>query len=117
MQYLQPAERLATCEIRRLSLRSTLPDGSQIAALICVKACTIFDLRCMISTLLGMNPHALARGFELLLQLRCVLRRQRRKSRRGSCSLNCVCDCAWSVQTGRGIATWFVQRLRARHDR
>src|SRR5262245_43320237 len=32
-------------------------------------------------------------------------------------SLNCVCDCAWSVQTGRGIATWFVQRLRARHDR
>src|SRR5262249_58616300 len=89
MQYLQPAERLATCAIRRLSLRSTLPNGSQIAALICVKACTILGLRCMISTLFGMNP----------MRLRAA----------SNCSFSSgVCSGGNGARRGAGLVLWSI---------
>src|SRR5262252_4185164 len=93
MQYLQPAERLATCAIRRLSLRSTLLDGSQIAALICVKACTIFGLRCMISRLLGMNPMRL------------------RAASNGSFSAG-VCSGGSGARRGAGLVRWSIVSSR-----
>src|SRR5215471_7544464 len=89
MQYLQPAERLATWAIRRLSLRSTLPKGSQIAALICVKPCTIFGLRCMINTLFGMNP----------MRLRAA----------SNCSLSSgVCSGGSGARRGVGLVRWSI---------
>src|SRR5215475_15359268 len=94
MQYRQPAERLATWEISRLSLRSTLPSGSQSAALIWVKARTISGLRCMISTLLGTKP----------MRLRAA----------SNCSFRSgACSGGSGVRWGAGLVRWSMDTSRS----
>src|SRR5262245_45686981 len=94
MQYRQPAERLATWEISRLSLRSTLPSGSQIAALIWVKARTISGLRCMISTLLGTKP-------------------MRLRAASNCCFRSGACSGGSGVRRGAGLVLWSMDTSRS----
>ena len=81
MQYLQPAERLATCEISRFSLRSTLLSGAPDRSRHLREGRVSFGSRCMISMEFGTKPMRFCVASNCAFQVRRGFGRQRRQAR------------------------------------